>query len=486
MPDPRPNVLILLSDQHSKLHIGAYGDPLVRTPHLDRLAARGMTLTNAYCPSPVCGPSRMAFMSCRTPSHNRVWDNSHLLHSGIPTWAHALGLAGYETSLIGRMHFNGHDQRHGFENRPLGEYGATHPGAPRKGAPLFQQISIATTGQNRTSVEQAGRGFGSYHTFDERVAEATSAYLREQIDSPSDRPFAAVAGFLLPHCPFIAHDDLFDHYYDRVDIPQHPEGEPAAIRKFKEIRGLYPPLDDERVRVARAAYHGMCEFLDRQVGRILQTLADTGLDRNTLVIYCSDHGEMAGEKGCWWKSSYYEGSVAVPIIASLPGTVPEGTRSDQICNLIDLGPTLIELAGGDPLPAADGHSLWPILQGGSCDTHPNETFSEHYGQERIPSRMIRTGPWKCYAYHDETPPVLYHLENDPGENRDLAGDPAHAGTLKRLLTRLHEGWNPEWVRRECDELNRDMKLIAAWGARIKPDHPDTLPVPEGAEEIELR
>lgn len=486
MADQRPNVLLLMSDQHSKFHIGAYGDPLVRTPNLDDLAARGMTLTNAYCASPVCGPSRMAFMSSRTPSHCRVWDNSHLLHSGIPTWAHAMGLAGYETSLIGRMHFNGHDQRHGFENRPLGEYGATHPGAPRKGAPLFQKISAATTGQNRTAVEQAGRGFASYHVFDEQVAEATSDYLREHARETKDRPFAAVAGFLLPHCPFIAHDDLFDHYYDRVDVPTHPVDEPAAIRKFKEVRGLYPPVDDERVRVARAAYYGMCEFLDRQIGRILETLAETGLDRNTLVIYCSDHGEMAGEKGCWWKSSYYDGSVGVPIIASLPGVIPEGTTSPQICNLIDLGPTLVDMAGGEPMPGADGHSLWPILQGGSSEDHPNETFSEHYGQERIPSRMIRTGPWKCYRYHDETPPVLYNLEDDPEENCDLAGDPAFAEILALLVKRLNEGWDPERVQAACADLNRDMKAITAWGQQIKPDHPDTVPVPDNAEDLELR
>jgi choline-sulfatase len=179
-----------------------------------------------------------------------------------------MGVAGYETSLIGRMHFNGHDQRHGFENRPLGEYGATHPGAPRQGAPIFKNITTATTGQSRIAVEKAGRGYGSYHVFDEMVAEKTSDYLRNKASNPGDRPFAAVAGFLLPHCPFLAHKELFDYYYDRVDIPQHTPNEPAAIRKFKQVRGLYPPLDDERIRVARAAYFGMCEYLDQQIGHI--------------------------------------------------------------------------------------------------------------------------------------------------------------------------------------------------------------------------
>lgn len=481
----QPNILLLISDQHSKYHIGAYGDDLVRTPNLDQLAQEGMRFNNAYCASPVCVPSRMSFMTCRTPSKNRVWNNNHLLHSGIPTWAHAMGNANYETALIGRMHFNGHDQRHGFEHRPLGEYGAIHPGAPREGEPIFKEITTATTGQSRVAVEQAGRGYGSYHVFDEMVAERTSDYLREKANNSGDRPFAAVAGFLLPHCPFLAHKELFDYYYDRVDIPQHTPNEPAAIRKFKQIRGLYPPLDDERIRVARAAYFGMCEYLDRQIGHILKTLKETGQDQNTLVIYCSDHGEMAGEHGCWWKSSYYEGSVSIPIIARYPNVIPQNTQSDLICNLTDLGPTFIDLAGGNPLPNSDGHSLWPTLQGQDNPTHPNETFSEHLGQEGIPSRMIRTGPWKCYKYHDNTPPVLYNLDNDPGEIHDLGTNTHHQETCQNLVSRLYESWNPNTVLDESAQLDRDMNVITQWGRTVKPTLPDAVPVPPNAEDIEL-
>ncbi|MCZ6632416.1 MAG: sulfatase-like hydrolase/transferase [bacterium] len=481
----RPNILLLISDQHSKYHLGCYGDPLVRTPNLDRLAHSGMRFTNTYCASPVCAPSRMSFLTARTPSKNRVWNNNHLLHSGIPTFAHALGLAGYETALIGRMHFNGHDQRHGFEIRPLGEYGAIHPGASRQGAPLFQNISQATTGQSRIAVESAGRGYASYHVFDETVADFTSNWLQEKARTPPDRPFAAVAGFLLPHCPFIGHKELFDYYYDRVDIPEHTPNEPAAIRKFKQIRGLYPPLPEERIRVARAAYFAMCEFLDTQIGKILNTLRETGLDKNTLVIYCSDHGEMAGEHGCWWKSSYYEGSVGVPLIVSQPGVVPQNTVSDLICNLIDIGPTLIDMSDGDPLPYADGQSFWPLLTGGQASNHSNETFSEHLGQEGIPSCMIRTGPWKCYTYHDNTPPVLYNLQDDPGELHDLGTDARHEEIRTTLLHRLYEHWDPNAVLQESAILDRDMDVLTRWGRKIQPRLEDTLPVPEGAEELEL-
>ena len=168
----RFNVLILMSDEHNKYHLGCHGDPLVQTPHLDRLAAEGMRFSNAYCPSPLCVPSRMAFVTCRYPSADQVWNNRHILPSSIPTWAHAVGATGYETALVGRMHFVAPDQRHGFERRPIGEYLAAYPGASRQGAPLFRGMPVATTGQPRISVECAGRGRTTCQVFDEMVAEA--------------------------------------------------------------------------------------------------------------------------------------------------------------------------------------------------------------------------------------------------------------------------------------------------------------------------
>ena len=487
--DPRFNILILMSDQHSKHHLGCYGDPLVRTPHLDRLASEGMRFTSAYCPSPLCVPSRMSFLTARTPSRNRVWTNGHILSSAIPTWAHALGAAGYETTLLGRMHFVGPDQRHGFERRPIGEYSATFPGAPRQGAPLLRSLSLGTTGQCREAVEVAGRGRTSYQAFDELVAEAACTYLEERAGERNGRPFAAVAGFLLPHCPFVAPRELFDYYYERVDVPQPtPEErrrEPAAIRRFKRLRGIDEPLPEERIRVARAAYLGLCEHLDRQLGRILDKLDEVGLGENTLVVYCSDHGEMAGEHGCWWKSNYYEGSVGVPLIARLPGVVPTGTTSEAVCNLMDLGPTVVEMADADPMPATDGRSLWKVLQGTADPARRQETFSEHLGQiDFVPSRMVRRDAWKLYRYHDHTPPVLYNLAEDPEERVDLGQDPRYEGVRDDLLQRLYADWHPQEVLDESARLDRDRTLLVRWGDRVRPEHEDTLPVPD-VEDVEL-
>jgi choline-sulfatase len=284
----------------------------------------------------------MSFMTSRTPSANEVWNNKHILSSGIPTWATIMTIAGYETSLLGRMHFYGPDQRHGFQYRPIGERTAGPVGMDEKGGPLWTRFPRSTTGQSRQAVEIAGRGRTHYQWSDEERTRVAVRWLREKANAEPQRPFAAVLGYTLPHCPFVAVKEFFDYYYDQVDIPTVEERQPATIRRFQRIRGLVdPPLPEERIRVARAAYYGLCEHIDSLIGQVLDTLEETGLARDTLVIYTSDHGEMAGEHGCWWKSNYYEGSVGIPLIARWPGEVRSSSETEAVCNLMDLGPTLV-------------------------------------------------------------------------------------------------------------------------------------------------
>ena len=188
MGNTQYNILIIMSDQHSKRQIGCYGDKLIRTPNLDRLSYEGILFENAYTPSSLCVPARSSFMTSRTPSNNRVWNNLHVLSSGTPTWAHSLGATGYETALLGRMHFIGVDQIHGFEKRPIGEYSAHLPGASSTGAPMFIKVPEAASGEERMGVEMAGYGMTSYHRFDEMVAEATCEYLAEKAAGQCERP----------------------------------------------------------------------------------------------------------------------------------------------------------------------------------------------------------------------------------------------------------------------------------------------------------
>jgi choline-sulfatase len=420
-------------------------------------------------------------LTARTPSENRCWKNQHILNSAAPTWTHAMGAAGYETALIGRMHFVGPDQRHGFMRRPLGEYSATYPGVDRRGGPLLSGKLRGTSGQTRRAVERAGWGRTTYQAFDEMVTQATCSYLEEK--AREGRAFAAVAGFVLPHCPFVAPKELFDYYFDKVNVPlqsaEERVREPAAVSKYKLLRGLVEPLSEHQIRVARAAYFGLCEYYDSLLGRVLAGLEETGLAQNTLVIYTSDHGEMAGEHGCWWKSNYYEGSVGVPLIARLPGRVPAGATQKVVCNLMDLGPTVLDMVDAPPMPRIAGRSIWPHLRGDPDAPDYRETFSEHFGgRDMTPSRMIRHNEWKLYHYHDDRPPVLYNLDDDPGEEQDLALDPRYDAVMRALMARLYEGWDPTAILRESARLDEDLRLLTSWGRKTQLIHEDQLIVPD--------
>ncbi len=497
----RPNILAIMSDQHSPHVLGCYGDRVVRTPNLDRLAAEGMRFDNAYCASPLCVPSRMSFMTCRTPSHNRVWNNNHVLSPGIPTWAHVLGLAGYETLLFGRMHFNGPDQHHGFERRPAGHVHSKHPGVDLPGGRMWQVFPGSTCGQCREAVEIAGTGRVYYQYLDDRATDAACDWLRSRGRGKGARPFAAVLGTMLPHCPFIAPKELFDYYLDRVDVPAvevsprgsaREERQPSSITRFRRNRDILRPLSEHQVRVARAAYYALCEYADATVGRALNALRESGLDRDTLVVYTSDHGEMAGEHGCWWKSNYYEGSVRVPMIARLPGVVPSGAAEPGVCNLMDLGVTFAEAAGGAFASAVEGHSLRPMLQGRRPAGRPGETFSELVDERNggAPSRMIRRGDWKMWVFDEgdgSAPEVaLFNLSDDPGELHNLADDPAHGDVRADLLRRLYARWDPPSARAASEEANADWELLVRHGKALQPPHECAPTLPEGYEHFTQR
>jgi choline-sulfatase len=194
---------------------------------------------------------------------------------------------------------------------------------------------------------------------------------------------------------------------------------------------------------------------------------------------------MAGEHGCWWKSNYYEGSVGVPLIARLPGKVPAGVSHDVVCNLMDLGPTMLDLVGAPPMPRVSGRSIWPHLCGDPDAPKVRETFSEHFGsRDMTPSRMIRHEGWKLYHYHDDRPPVLYNLDEDPGEEYDLALDPRHDGVVRALMARLYDGWHPAAILRESARLDQDLRLLTSWGRETQLIHEDQLIVPD-VEDVTL-
>ena len=439
----RPNIVLVMSDQHNKHIAGCYGDRVIRTPHLDALAERGVTFTNAYGNFPLCAPARMTFMTGRQPCELGIWDNGGMLGSDVPTFAHALGIAGYETVLCGRMHFNGPDQRHGFHRRIFPEVSGHAAG----------QL-VGTNGFRRTSMEVSGPGRNHYLLYDEQCTAAGVEWLAERTRGSDDRPFCLVVGLVGPHCPFVCPRDLFDYYHPRIDVPRCPADYIGRMHPY--ARGFrrqsrIEDLTDEEIRRTRAAYYGMIEFDDRMVGQLVQALREAGLADNTAVIYTSDHGDMAGEHGLWWKMSFYEGSAGVPLVASFPGRFREGETEPAVVSLVDLAPTLARIGGAPEIPGATGRSLMDLLTGDGAPAD-RVAFAELWcgptwtdqGPSGGPARMLRRGDWKCNVYHNE-PAELFNLADDPDEMVDRAADPTCRDTLDRMVADIRRDWDPAAV-----------------------------------------
>ncbi|MGP1396304.1 MAG: sulfatase-like hydrolase/transferase [Inquilinaceae bacterium] len=472
----QPNLLFLMSDQHSQRLAGCYGDPLVRTPNLDRLAARGVTFDNAYTPSPLCVPARMSLLTGNHPSSQDCWTNSDPLASTIPTTAHAAGAAGYRPVLIGRMHAIGPDQMHGYAEREVGDHSTNWVGGTAHSLGILDR----TNDPFRVSIERSGPGQSSYELHDDDVAAATVARIgaiAEGRRNGDDRPFFLVSSYLLPHQPYVAKTDDYALYDGKVGGPEQPPAPPdrehpylAAWRRHTGIE----TLDYADIVRSRTAYYALVTAFDRMVGRVLDALQESGLTDNTLIVYVSDHGDQIGERGLWWKQTFYEESVKVPMILSWPGHLPAGERRSQIVNLIDLAPTLCEALSAPALPGIDGRSFLGIARDRALPWL-DQTFSEYCTDgmspwtlpEPVQQRMIRSGPWKLVYYHGYRP-QLFNLDDDPGEIRDLAEDPAHAAIRDALVDRVLAGWDPEAIASRIARTRPRKELLRTWSRQVQP------------------
>lgn len=470
----KPNILYLLSDQHAQQIAGCFGDKVVRTPHLDGLASRGVTFDNTYCPSPICLPSRMSILTARDPHHQQCWTNHDVLSSGIPTFAHALGAAGYRTSLIGRLHSIGPDQLRGFSTREVGDHSTNWIGGRMHTLGVLDKANDPF----RESLRNSGAGQCSYQLKDHDVTAAAVAALHRQTQSSDDRPFAMMVGWLLPHAPFVCSPELFEYYLDKVEDPHIavPEDEHPHYAWWRNDRGIADPSPDE-IRRTRAAYYGMVETLDTMVGEVIRALDATGLAENTAIVYSSDHGEHIGNRGLWWKSTHYDESAKVPLIVSWPAGLGDaaGTRRKQVCSLIDLTATLVDLADQPPLPYSQGRSLLPVAKDATAPWI-NRCFNEYVndgaptwsGGRVTVSRMLRRDHWKL-IYHHGHPAQLFDLDADPEETNDLAGSAAHAAVLTTLLDEVLAGWDPAAIAALQEQRKREHAVLGEWAKATVPD-----------------
>ena len=457
----RPNFLLIMTDEHAPMYSGVYGHPLVQTPNMDRLASDGVTFDNAYCNSPLCLPSRMSFMTGLYVNRIGAYDNASPLPSDAVTWAHRLRAVGYDVVLSGKQHFCGPDQLHGFRAQLARDLHAerwTHDGVLRGTADWSKGTPAAT--QPWGGVAAAGPGTKPEIDVDDLVEERALEYLRDP--ARGEQPWALNASFIAPHFPLVVPARFFDLYpLDRIDMPEIPPGHLENQHPVHQrMRSMFGAVDfpEEQVRRARAGYYGLITYLDEKIGRLLQVLKETGQRENTVVVHCSDHGEMNGEHGMWRKSSFYEASSRVPLQVSWPGRIPAGRRIAEVVSLADLTATIIDIAAAPGVAPLDGDSLLGLMQG-RAEGWKDEAFSEYlaHGVAR-PIAMLRRGRFKLnYSLGD--PPELYDIEADPDEFDDLAGDEAHASTLAALQQRLLSQWDPEVIETRVLQSQRERLLI---------------------------
>ncbi len=457
----RPNLLYIHSDQHNPAVIGCYGDPLVKTPNLDSLAAQGVLFTNVYCPSPVCVPSRMAMLAGRLPSEIEVWTNSHIMDSGVPTLAHAMGAAGYHPALIGRMHGLGPDQLHGYAERLVGDHGGNYPGSGEAPKNL------------RASLQRSGSGQSSYQVHDEDVTAATVDYLNrlgvQKRAGLLTAPFSLSVGFMLPHSPYVARREDYQLYQDVITLPKHPEPFSDTLHPYlkwwREWTGLIDVPESE-VLSARTAYWALVTRMDVMIGEILTALRKNDLAENTLIIYSSDHGDQMGEHGLWMKRTFYEASVKVPAILSWPGALPEGVQCNRVLSSLDLNATMLAAVGAPPLPNARGRSVLELVR--QPDTEWEDlAISEYCTYEGCLHRMIRRDEWKLNYYHGQEP-QLFNLADDPDELLDHAQDASCQEIREQLTAEVLADWDPEAVAEKMAQKRTDLEIIRAWAAHTKP------------------
>ncbi len=461
----RPNILLIMTDEHAPMYSSTYGHPLVQTPSMDQLADEGATFDNAYCNSPLCLPSRMSFMTGRYIHRIGAYDNASPLPSDTVTWAHMLRAVGYDVTLSGKQHFCGPDQLHGFHTQLARDLHAemwTKDGMLRGTADWSKGTPPAAKPWG--GVAAAGPGTTTEIEVDDLVEERAIEYLRDP--ARKDQPWALNASFIAPHFPLVVPERYFNLYpLDQIDVPEIPEGHLENQHPVHQrMRSMFGAVDfpAEQVRRARAGYYGLITYLDEKIGRLLQVLEETGQRENTVVVHFSDHGEMNGEHGMWRKSSMYEASSRVPLQIRWPGRIEGGQRIGGAVSLVDLVATVVDVAGAQSVVPLDGNSLMGLMQGRSGGWK-DEVFCEYlaHGVQR-PTAMLRTGRYK-FNYSLGDAPELYDITADPNEFNDLAASAEHASVVTQLQQRLLSQWNPVAIETDVLRSQQERLLIERAG-----------------------
>jgi choline-sulfatase len=456
------NLLIIMSDQHSRGLMGCYGHPVVQTPNLDRLAQRGTRFTGCWTPSPVCIPARASFATGQYIHQIGFWDNADPYDGSIPSWQHHLRDAGHQVVSIGKLHFRSDDDDCGFSETIVPMHVIE-----RKGDLMgLIRDDLPVRGAAYKMASMAGPGESPYTQYDRDIAARAQVWLRQEAPKYRDKPWVLFVSFVAPHYPLTAPPEHYYRYFDNPDLPmpkfygRNERPNHPFVRDYANsfnFDDYFKTPDD--IRRAVSGYYGLCSFMDEQAGKVLDALTASGLTDDTRVVYTSDHGDALGQRGLWGKSTLYEETCGVPLIVAGEG-IPKAAVVDTPANLVDMYPFIIDCAGesGKGMVGAEHHGV--SLERLANGERPERTvLSEYHGMGSTTGGFaIRAGNFK-YVHYAKYRPQLFDLAADPDEANDLATDPKFASVLADCEKKLRAMLSPEDIdarakKRQAEQLQR--------------------------------
>lgn len=437
----QPDILIIMSDQHAAYYMGHEGG-MVDTPNMDALAEEGVSFANHYTSCPLCVPARMSFMTGRLPTKIGVTSNSQTIAETAPTFLFPLVSAGYETVLIGRMHFIGKDLRHGFTKRIGGDM------TPTCWAPQWAAMGrergrdFISTFSAGGCLNTLGWGESPVRYYDDMVIENAVHYLSQ----PHDKPQCIVVGTFGPHFPYVADQSLYQKYKDRGYLPPSFQSMPDFVTNNPWLSAHCQTVNEDTAKNAVAAYCALIEESDQKIGTVLTAFKAYAkkAGHKRIYGYTSDHGDTVGARNMYGKQTFFEDSARIPFLLA-GDDIPTGKTVTANTSIMDIGPTLCELAGCryeghfvdgvslvQHIARNDMPNARPIISqyiesrgGGRSD--PNGKAELSYGV------MVRRGEWKYIEYHGcEQQSILFNLETDPDETQNLSQQ------YPQLTQELHE------------------------------------------------
>lgn len=441
----RPNVLFIAADDMN-CDLGVYGDPLVKTPNLDRLAKMGVRFDNAYCQQPLCGPSRASLMTGLRPDTLDMHTLKHELRQKNPdvvTLGQLFRNNGYFSARAGKIYHYGNPSQIGTDaNDDPATWDERYNPA---GIDKTQEDSIVRYGPQKGGLGISMAWWDPVSEDAEHTDGMVADRIIELIREKKKEPFFLAAGFFNPHCPYVAPRKYFDLYpLDQITVPDLSEARadledvpPMAVqRDMKRWPYYFDGVTQDQARKCKQAYYACNSFVDAQIGRLLDALEENDLVENTIVIFWSDHGYFLGEKGLWYKRKAFERSARMPLIISAPG-ITGGTKSKKPVELLDLYPTLADLCGLKPPSTLEGQSLKPLLLDPDDKKWKKPAVTQVWHSKKAWGYSLRDERWRYTEWLEgRAGRELYDHANDPEEVNNLASSDVHQEVVARMSTRL--------------------------------------------------